>query len=37
MMETQDQDDSLYEHYAFTADNGQGIIIPRKRLPKAHC
>ena len=22
-METQDQDDSLYEHYAFTADNGQ--------------
>ena len=23
MMETQHQDDSLYEHYAFTADNGQ--------------
>ena len=23
MMETQDQDDSLYEHYAFTADSGQ--------------
>ena len=22
-METQDQDDSLYEHYSFTADSGQ--------------
>ena len=33
MMEMQDQDESLYEHYAFTADRGQQPLRVDKDFP----